>query len=258
METIFDPGNLLAAFFTIGIASFLYKDNPLYKLCEAVFVGISAGYWAVTLFWDNLILVMFDGLGISYIFGKWGWIEWSEPGAFQSLANGQWDWNILHLIAGVLGIMMLLRLSPKIGWIARWPLAVIVGSTAGLWMITYFQSNFLSQLQKTVIPLFDFERIQRLSGLGAQLAQQGRSIPFDVYFGAYLGNFVLIVGTLTGLVYFYFSKEHKGILGKTAKVGIYFLMITFGASFGYTVMSRMSLLIGRLYFLFSDWLGLVS
>ncbi len=31
----------------------------------------------------------------------------------------------------------------------------------------------------------------------------------------------------------------------TARTGIYFLMIAFGAAFGYTVMSRMSLLIGR-------------
>jgi hypothetical protein len=34
-------------------------------------------------------------------------------------------------------------------------------------------------------------------------------------------------------------------------------MITFGASFGYTVMSRMSLLIGRIDFLFGDWLGMI-
>jgi hypothetical protein len=154
--------------------------------------------------------------------------------------------------------MMLLRLFPKIGWIARWPLSVIVGSTAGLWMITYFQSNFLSQLQKTVVPLFDLSRIHELSEIGATMAERGRVIPFDTYFAAYLGNLVLIFGTLTGLIYFYFSKEHKGVFGKTAKIGIYFLMITFGASFGYTVMSRMSLLIGRLYFLFSTWLGFVN
>ncbi len=154
--------------------------------------------------------------------------------------------------------MMLLRLFPKIGWISRWPLSVIVGSTAGLWMITYFQSNFLSQLQKTVIPLFDLGRIRDLSEIGERMAEQGRSIPFDVYFAAYLGNLVLVIGTLTGLIYFYFSKEHKGAMGGAARIGIYFLMITFGASFGYTVMSRMSLLIGRLYFLFGDWLGLVQ
>ena len=46
----------LAAFLTLGIVSFLYKDNPWYKLCEAIFVGLSAGYWFVVLFWDNICL----------------------------------------------------------------------------------------------------------------------------------------------------------------------------------------------------------
>jgi hypothetical protein len=32
---------------------------------------------------------------------------------------------------------------------------------------------------------------------------------------------------------------------RVARVGIYFLMVSFGAAFGYTVMARMSLLIGR-------------
>ncbi len=253
MELSGEIGFWIAAFFTIGIASFLYKDNPFYKFCEAVFVGISAGYWFVSLYFQNMLPKLFDGLGITYMFGLW-----DEKGAIQDVLAGQWNINILHILALALGIMMLMRLIPSIGWISRWPLSVIVGSTAGLWMVTYFQSNFLSQLQKTVIPLFDMNRIHGLAEVGANMAAQGRLIPFDVYFGAYLGNLVLIVGTLTGLIYFYFSKEHKGVLGGAAKVGIYFLMITFGASFGYTVMSRMSLLIGRLYFLYGDWLGLVQ
>ena len=47
------------------------------------------------------------------------------------------------------------------------------------------------------------------------------------------------------MVYFFFSKEQTGIVGKVSKVGIYFLMIKFGASFGFAVMGRISLLIGR-------------
>ena len=55
---------------------------------------------------------------------------------------------------------------------------------------------------------------------------------------------VLMLGQPLQL-YFYFSKEHKGVFGKVTKVGIYFLMISFGASFGFAVMGRISLLIGR-------------
>jgi hypothetical protein len=35
-------------------------------------------------------------------------------------------------------------------------------------------------------------------------------------------------------------------------------MISFGAHFGYTVMARLSLLIGRVQFLTVDWLGIFS
>jgi hypothetical protein len=59
------------------------------------------------------------------------------------------------------------------------------------------------------------------------------------------------------MVYFFFSIEHKGFIGKTAKVGIWFMMITFGASFGYTVMGRIALLAARLEFLFGEWLHFI-
>jgi hypothetical protein len=76
--------------------------------------------------------------------------------------------------------------------------------------------------------------------------------------GDLINNWLLVVGLLTTLTFFFFSKEHKGALGGTAKIGIYFLMVSFGASYGYTVMARISLLIGRVMFLLRDWLGVMS
>ena len=38
-------GIWVAAFFTLAIFSFLYRDNPAYKVAEAVVVGVSAAYW---------------------------------------------------------------------------------------------------------------------------------------------------------------------------------------------------------------------
>jgi len=223
MDSVFS--HTIAAILTIGIISFLYKDNPLYKFCESLFIGVSAGYWFVQQYYANLLPKLFDNLGITKLVGA----ENAPEGALQALfLEGRLDDNLLYLIAGALGVMMLLRLIPKIGWIARWPLAFTVGSSAGLYFITYFQSNIMRQLENTILPLNSFN------------------------------NLVLILGTVTGIIYFYFSKEHKGVFGGAAKVGIYFLMITFGASFGYTVMSRMSLLIGRIDFLFGTWLGLVQ
>ena len=72
-----------------------------------------------------------------------------------------------------------------------------------------------------------------------------------------LSNWVIVSGVLGGLVYFFFSKEHTGLFGKASRYGIWILMLTFGASFGYTVMGRISLLVGRLTFLFEDWAGII-
>ena len=202
-------GVWVAAFLTLGIYSFLYRDNPWYRFTESVFVGISAGYWVVVLFFENF-------------HGKFWVGREEEP---------------MLWVGAVLGLMMLMRLIPKVGWIARWPLAFIVGATSGLWMMNYLTSNAMSQVQSTIMPLFG-------EGYGAST-------------GEIVGNIIIVVGTFAGLIYFFFSKEHKGAFGATARVGIWGLMITFGAMFGYTVMSRMSLLIGRVDFIFRDWLGLI-
>ena len=69
---------------------------------------------------------------------------------------------------------------------------------------------------------------------------------------------IVVVGVVSTLVYFYFSKEHKGLLGGVAKTGIWFIMISFGAHFGYTVMARISLLIGRVQFLIDDCGGSIT
>ena len=77
-------------------------------------------------------------------------------------------------------------------------------------------------------------------------------------FWASVRQFTLVVGVLTCLTYFFFSVEHKGGVGKVARVGIWFLMITFGAAFGFTVMGRIALLAARFEFLFDDWLWIID
>jgi hypothetical protein len=194
-------GVWIAALLTLSIFTFLYKDNPFYRFAEHLFVGISAGYWLCryyrNIFLPNLYTPLFE--------------------------QGQ----LLYIAPFILGIMMLMRLARKTAWISRWPLAVIVGTTSGYFLVTYLQSNGVEQVRATLVPLNS------------------------------LSNVVLVVGVLSGLVYFFFSKPHRGPVGRVAKVGIYFLMIAFGASFGYTVMARISLLFGRMHFLLHEWLQVV-
>ena len=47
-------GAWIAAFLTLGIFSYLYRDNPFYKIAEHVFVGVSAAYVAAISFWTQI------------------------------------------------------------------------------------------------------------------------------------------------------------------------------------------------------------
>jgi hypothetical protein len=219
----------IAAFFTIAIFSFLYRDNPIYKIVEAIYVGLSAGYWMVIAFWDVLIPNLLGKVWPTMI------QKWAMPG----LSGPDAKRDFWYLIPLVLGIMLLWRMAPRGDWIARWPLAFIIGTTAGLQLVAYLHGDFLEQIRSSILPLV-------VNNLGA----------FD--FWASVENLIVVVGVLSCLTYFFFSFEHTGFVGKTANVGIWFLMITFGASFGYTVMGRIALLAIRIEFLLDDWLWLID
>lgn len=80
----------------------------------------------------------------------------------------------------------------------------------------------------------------------------------SLQFWSSLRNITLIAGLLCCRPYFFFSVEHKGAIYPVARLGVAFLMITFGASFAFTVMGRITLLTMRLQFLFDDWLWLID
>lgn len=204
-------GLWMAVFFTFSIFSFLYKDNPFYKLAEQIFVGLSAAYWLVYMIYSIML-----------------------PNLFTKLIT-DFSGNIILLIPAALGLMMLLRIIPKTQWISRFPIAIMIGTSAGINMLRYTKSDLLSQISATMMNPFAATTV---SGV--------------------IGNFMLIIGTICGVYFFYFSKKQEGLSAVPSKLGIWFLMISFGASFGYTVMARISLLIGRLEFLLKDWLHIIE
>ena len=194
-------GVWLTVLMTLSIFSYLYGDNPFYKAAEHIFVGVSAGYIFAITWWDQIWPNLFGRL-------------------FPDYVNAGFDFDALYIIPLILGIFMLFRLVPSLSWLARFPIAFIVGMAAGLKFYVYLNSNVLLQIKNSSI---DF------NGSGFEI----------------LNQFIILIGVISGLVYFFFSKEHTGAVGKISKVGIYFLMIKFGASFGFAVMGRISLLIGR-------------
>jgi hypothetical protein len=223
----------LGAVLTLCIFSFLYKDNPLYRLAEHLFVGVSAGYYIVLYFWTVLSPNLIEPLWRNAT-GHEMWtgaaFAPAKPGLFAASLG---DYRVFLVVPGILGLLLFSRLFGKIGWMSRWALAVIIGVYAGIRTTGAAQADFVAQVEGSLTPLW-------ISG--------------DL--GASLNAVIFTLGIITSLLYFFYSREHKGGLGVASKLGIFFLMVSFGAGYGYTVMSRISLLIGRFQFLLEDWLGL--
>lgn len=136
------------------------------------------------------------------------------------------------------GLYLYFIYSEKYGWLSRIVIGVLIGASAGLFF-QEFASRQLPQLNSTLSkPLW-------ITG-----ANQGLEV------SNVINNWIFIVFLLAVLTYFTFSFEHRGPVKRVATVGRWFLMIGLGAMFGNTVMARMALLIGRIYYLLSDWLGI--
>jgi hypothetical protein len=200
----------VAAFLTLCVFSFLYRDNPFYRFAEHLFVGAAAGY---------LLAVQYQNVIVPNV-----WMPLtSGPRTPQSIA--------LAVIPAVLGLLMLARLWERMAGPARWAIAFYVGVYSGIAVPGYLQAQIFAQLSDAVKPF--------APGWGA------------------VNSALVLLGLLTVLAYFFFSLPHRGIHGLAARVGTWFLMISFGAAFGYTVMARVSLLISRVQFLLRDCLHLI-
>jgi len=210
-------GLWLQALLTFAILSFLIGDNPVYKFAEHLFVGLSAGYGVVIVHKQAVLPLLIFKL---------------FPGLAGNTEVAPDYWVI---IPGILGIMIITRFIPKWDWLSRYPIGFTVGLYAGAAIPMVVQANLLEQGYATMKPII---------ALG------------DVTWGVAFSSLVVLVGVICTLSYFYFSRPHEGKFGVVSKIGTWFLMITFGAGFGNTVMARLSLLIGRVEFLLYDWLGL--
>ncbi len=211
-------GIWVAAFLTLCIYSFLYRDNPFYRFAEHLFLGVSVGY--------GIVLSIYDGL-----------IPFAWNPFWQAITQRQ-PVGLVKLIPIGIGLLFFSRLIPTYAWLIRYPIAILIGIGSGLAIPNVMQANIFEQLRGTLTPF-------------AQI-HAGALSTFQIF-----GAILMLIGVISTLTYFFFSVEHRGAVGGISKIGIAFLMVGFGSAFGNTVMGRVSLLIHRIDFLLHDWLHLI-
>ena len=148
-------------------------------------------------------------------------IYWTlfQDKVINTLFSGRLLFTLAYLIPILLGLGMWTRFSRNYSWISRYSIAFYIGISTGVSVPVFMYTAIFKQLSATIIP---FNTIT---------------------------NVLVIVGVLCALFYFFFSKAHTGAFGVASRIGIYILMVGFGAGFGLTVMGRVALLVQRIIYM---------
>jgi hypothetical protein len=133
-----------------------------------------------------------------------------------------------YIIPILLGIGMWTRFSKRFSWVSRYSIAFYIGISTGVSVPVYMYTYVFKQISATMIPFYN------------------------------ITNVLVVAGVLCSLFYFFFSKAHTGVFNVVSKIGIYTLMVGFGAGFGLTVMGRIALLVQRVIFLRDYVQGIAS
>jgi len=108
---------------TIFTVSLIFKETPLYRFAEHIFMGTAMGY------------------GIVLAVKATSDIVWTP------ILNGQVIW----IMSIILGLMLFTTFSKKHSWLSRYPTAIVVSTGVTLTMITVIRSSFLSQITSTFL-----------------------------------------------------------------------------------------------------------
>ena len=140
--------------------------------------------------------------------------------------------DILQIFPIFLGFLLLTRLSKGAMWISKYPMSLIVGVATGVSVRTALKTLLIDQI------------------LGMQISLAGMTTL------KMFNTIIMVVLTITTITFFLFTIERGKILSPLSTIGRAGLMLSFGALFGATIMSRMALVIGVIHTILKGWLGL--
>ena len=220
---LFNPILLFGALGTMAILSLVFKENRFYRVFEHVFLGLALGY-DLEFTWTTILRPLF----------------WDAM-----VRDGQWAW----VMTVPVGLMFYGIYTQRFVWMSRVIFGIFFGLAAGA-VFQDFAGRVVPQVTKSFLPSKSLIPPPPIPGDPHALLHQ---ISFV------LNNFLFLGIVVSVLVYFLFAFEQKNkAVLRTAQIGRWVLMFAFGAIFGSTIMTRMALLIDRMYFIFHDWLRVVK
>lgn len=143
----------------------------------------------------------------------------------------------------IVGLFYYFVYSQRYIWLARLVIGFILGVTSGR-SFQGFVNDYWPQIPTSFKPVIPH---------GPLTNAAGKAVPALPWPDA-LNNIIFMVILLCVMSYFFFSFEQKNpVIKRSAQLGRWLMMFTFGAIFGSTIMGRLALMIDRMDFLVNDF-----
>jgi hypothetical protein len=214
------PADLVTAtisfLLTLMILSYLIGDNPLFRLAVYIFVGVSAGFAAAVVWWQVLF-----------------------PRLLLPLLTGSFFERLFSLVALLLGVLLMMKLSPRTAALGNPSIAFLVGVSAAVAVGGAVMGTIIPQTQASI-------DVFALPGSG------------DFWLERIIFGSITLAGTIMTLAYFHFGAKSTPDGPKRSKlvivmswIGQIFIAITLGVLFAGVFAASMTALIERLNFIWS-------
>lgn len=214
METI---GTWVAFGLTLLIFSVVIGDNPLYRLALHVLIGVTLAYALVV-----------------------GWSSVLQPRLIAPLLTGSAVERLMALVPLVLGMLLLTKMSARLGGLGHIAVAFLIGVGAAVAIGGAVLGTLLPQTGAATASLNPF--------------------PLEARGGAAWMAFWALIGTITTLVAFTFIGRQtidNGRLALVVRVGRLFLMVAFGSLYAGALVATIAVLTERVAFVLRT-LGVIS
>jgi hypothetical protein len=220
-------GMLVGLFLTLSVFSYLLGDNVFFRIAIHIFIGVVAAYTLAIAFYN---------------------VVW--PQLIIPIITGSQADRLFILVPLLLGALLLTKAAPRLtGWGAA-SLAYLVGVAVATAIGGAVLGTVFPQIG-AAINVFD-RRNMPDSGVDFLLAV--------------VDGLIILVGTITTLVYFQFSARTRnnqrpkrpGWVDGAALIGQIFIAISFGTIFAGTYAAALTAFIERWHFLITVFQSLIG
>ena len=222
---------VLAGICTLAIYSFLYRENPFYRIFEHLFIGIATAWGFVVTFKEYL--------WPKFLSSFFGFNEVALPDGTQIVG---YNYNILwYLIPVIFSSFYYFIYSSKYRNLAQLVISFQFGCAGGL----AFKGFFVEVLPQ----VYDCFR-------SILVASVDGSNGLEIHWS----NTIFLITLFSSFTYFFFTFKvsESRAFSSSKTVGRLLMMVCFGGFFGSTMMARMALLVERLDFLANDWITAIT